>query len=96
MDNVHLLLQGFQVVFTLQNLGATLLGCVIGLIIGAMPGIGSLAGCALLLPLTYKFSPTTAIISAVISPRLSRSSGWWTRSGSPMIPPAVFRGLSDE
>ena len=27
-----------------------------------MPGIGSLAGCALLLPLTYKFNPTTAII----------------------------------
>ena len=62
MDNFHFLLHGFQVVFTLQNLGATLLGCVLGLIIGAMPGIGSLAGCALLLPLTYKFNPTTAII----------------------------------
>lgn len=33
-----------------------------GLIVGAMPGIGSLAGVALLLPLTYKFNPTTAII----------------------------------
>jgi putative tricarboxylic transport membrane protein len=62
MDNFEWLMQGFSVVFTLQNLGATLLGCVLGLIIGAMPGIGSLAGVALLLPLTYKFNPTTAII----------------------------------
>ena len=62
MENFGFLIDGFSVLFTLQNLGATLLGCVLGLIIGAMPGIGSLAGCALLLPLTYKFNPTTAII----------------------------------
>ncbi len=62
MENFGFLLDGFSVLFTFQNLGATLLGCVLGLIIGAMPGIGSLAGCALLLPLTYKFNPTTAII----------------------------------
>jgi putative tricarboxylic transport membrane protein len=62
MENFDFLMQGFSVLFTWQNLGATLLGCVLGLIIGAMPGIGSLAGCALLLPLTYKFNPTTAII----------------------------------
>lgn len=62
MENFRLLMEGFSVVLTVQNLGATLLGCVLGLIIGAMPGIGSLAGCALLLPLTYKFNPTTAII----------------------------------
>ncbi len=29
---------------------------------GAMPGIGSLVGVALLLPMTYSFNPTTAII----------------------------------
>ena len=62
MENFASLLHGFSVLLTIQNLGATLLGCVLGLIIGAMPGIGSLAGCALLLPLTYKFNPTTAII----------------------------------
>ncbi len=62
MDNFHLLFEGFSVLFTLQNLSATMLGAVLGLIVGAMPGIGSLAGVALLLPLTYKFNPTTAII----------------------------------
>ena len=62
MENFAMLFHGFSVVFSLQNLGACLLGSVLGLIVGAMPGIGSLAGVALLLPLTYKFDPTTAII----------------------------------
>ena len=51
-----------SVALALQNIGAALLGAVLGLVVGAMPGIGSLAGCALLLPITYKFNPTTAII----------------------------------
>ncbi len=62
MENIELLLQGFTVALTLQNLGAAILGAVLGIIVGAMPGIGSLAGVALLLPLTFKFNPTTAII----------------------------------
>lgn len=62
MENIGLLLEGFQVAFSIQNVGAAALGAVLGLIVGAMPGIGSLAGVALLLPLTYKFNPTTAII----------------------------------
>lgn len=62
MENFQLLLDGFQVVFTMQNVGVAFLGAILGLIVGAMPGIGSLAGVALLLPLTYKFNPTTAII----------------------------------
>ncbi len=62
MGNFALLLSGFKVVLTPGNIGACLLGAVLGLVVGAMPGIGSLAGCALLLPLTYKFNPTTAII----------------------------------
>ncbi|MDT4763001.1 tripartite tricarboxylate transporter permease [Sphaerochaeta sp. PS] len=62
MENLTMLLGGFSVVLTMQNILVTLLGAVLGLIVGAMPGIGSLAGVALLLPLTYKFNPTTAII----------------------------------
>ncbi|MFH5836740.1 tripartite tricarboxylate transporter permease [Proteiniclasticum sp. C24MP] len=62
MENIELLLNGFLVALSPGNIGAALLGAVLGLIVGAMPGIGSLAGVALLLPLTYKFNPTTAII----------------------------------
>lgn len=62
MENLVSLIGGFQTVFSLENLAVCLLGAVLGLLVGAMPGIGSLAGCALLLPLTYKFNPTAAII----------------------------------
>lgn len=62
MSNLQSLFMGFSVLFTMQNILVTLLGAVLGLIVGALPGIGSLAGVALLLPLTYKFNPTTAII----------------------------------
>ncbi|MGD1819061.1 MAG: tripartite tricarboxylate transporter permease [Pleomorphochaeta sp.] len=62
MQNLQLLLTGFVTVFSVQNVLVTMLGAVLGLLVGAMPGIGSLAGVALLLPLTYKFNPTTAII----------------------------------
>ncbi len=62
MESLQLLLSGFDVVFTLQNFSVAALGAVLGILVGAMPGIGSLAGVALLLPLTYKFDPSTAII----------------------------------
>ena len=62
MEALQLLARGFSVALSVQNIGAALLGAVLGLIVGAMPGIGSLAGCALLLPITFGFNPTTAII----------------------------------
>ncbi len=62
MENFSMLLDGFTLVLTVQNILVVLLGAILGLVVGAMPGIGSLAGVALLLPLTYKFNPTTAII----------------------------------
>ena len=64
MENFASLLAGFQVALAPENIGVCLLGTVLGLVVGAMPGIGSLAGCALLLPLTYSFpSADTAIIA---------------------------------
>ena len=62
METLNYLLSGFQTALTFQNVGAAAIGAVLGLIVGAMPGIGSLVGIALLLPLTYAFNPTTAII----------------------------------
>lgn len=62
MDNIQLLLNGLSSAMSVQNLLAAFAGAIMGLIVGAMPGIGSLAGVALLLPLTFKMNPTTAII----------------------------------
>lgn len=61
-ETLQFLFSGFVVALSPMNLGAAALGAVLGILVGAMPGIGSLAGVALLLPLTYKFDPTTAII----------------------------------
>lgn len=62
MENLQLLWQGFQTACSLPNLTSALFGAIVGLLVGAMPGIGSLTGVALLLPLTFKMNPTTAII----------------------------------
>ncbi len=59
---ISYLMMGFQNALQFENMGAAILGAFLGLIVGAMPGIGSLVGVALLLPLTYSFNPTTAII----------------------------------
>ena len=53
---------GFGVALTLQNLGACLIGALLGTAIGVLPGIGPVATISLLLPLTFGLSSTTAII----------------------------------
>ncbi|MXZ81065.1 MAG: tripartite tricarboxylate transporter permease [Gammaproteobacteria bacterium] len=39
-----------------------IIGCTIGLLVGAMPGLGSVNGVAILLPITFLVPPTAAII----------------------------------
>ncbi len=57
-----LLADGFATVFTAQNLLLIIAGVTLGLFIGAMPGLGSVNGVAILLPLTFLVPPTGAII----------------------------------
>ena len=47
-DNLAL---GFGVAFTAQNLLYALIGCVLGTLIGILPGLGPVATIAMLLPL---------------------------------------------
>ncbi len=62
IETLNLLLEGFTVALQPLNLGLIVLGCTIGLFIGAMPGLGSVNGVAILLPLTFLVPPTGAII----------------------------------
>ena len=62
MDAFGYLLQGFSVAATPANLGYVFLGCVLGTVIGVLPGIGPAAAIALLLPITYGVEPTSALI----------------------------------
>ncbi len=62
MEIFDALMQGFATAVTPQNLLLMMLGCVIGLFVGAMPGLGSVNGVAILLPVTFLVPPTGAII----------------------------------
>ena len=62
METLYLLASGFVIAFEPLNLGLIVLGVVVGLFIGAMPGLGSVNGVAILLPMTFLVPPTSAII----------------------------------
>lgn len=62
MDFFNPVLNGFGVVLDPQNLLYCLMGVVIGMLIGVLPGLGPAATIAILLPLTYGIDPVTAII----------------------------------
>jgi putative tricarboxylic transport membrane protein len=62
MEILDLLLNGFGIALQPLNLGLIVLGCTVGLFIGAMPGLGSVNGVAILLPMTFLVPPASAII----------------------------------
>jgi putative tricarboxylic transport membrane protein len=57
------LLLGFQVATSWENLIFCFVGVLIGTLIGVLPGIGPVTGIAILIPVTYGLSATTAIIT---------------------------------
>jgi putative tricarboxylic transport membrane protein len=62
MEILQLLLGGFSVAFEPMNIFLVIVGCAVGLFIGAMPGLGSVNGVAILLPVTFIVPPVSAII----------------------------------
>lgn len=62
MEILGNLIYGLGVAASPQNLFMALIGVVLGVAIGAMPGLGSVNGVAILLPITFAVPPTSAII----------------------------------
>ena len=62
MDTLVQLASGFATSFEPLNFGLLVLGCTVGLFVGALPGLGSVNGVAILLPITFFVPPTGAII----------------------------------
>jgi putative tricarboxylic transport membrane protein len=62
MEELANLFHGFAVALQPFNIGVMFLGIVLGVIIGVLPGLGGANGVAILLPLTFSMSPTSAII----------------------------------
>jgi TctA family transporter len=59
IDNILL---GINVVFSAQGLFYCFLGCIIGTVIGVLPGIGTVTTLSIILPYTFYLSPEFSII----------------------------------
>ena len=62
MEALTLLLHGFAVLLTWKTLALMMVGLVLGIFVGVLPGLGGPNGVAILLPLTFTMDPTSAIV----------------------------------
>ena len=62
MDTFHLLLNGFSAALSLHNLFYAFIGCILGTVVGILPGLGPVSATAMLIPLTFHLSKDGAII----------------------------------
>jgi putative tricarboxylic transport membrane protein len=58
----HNLGVGFSAAGTIANIAFAFAGCLIGTLIGVLPGIGSISAIAILLPFTFGLDPLSALI----------------------------------
>jgi putative tricarboxylic transport membrane protein len=62
METLQQLLMGFSVALTPTNLFYAFFGCLVGTMIGVLPGIGPVTTIAMILPATFSMNPTSAMI----------------------------------
>ncbi|MEA2947992.1 MAG: putative tricarboxylic transport rane protein [Alphaproteobacteria bacterium] len=62
MDVISNLGLGFSVALTLQNMAYCFIGVLLGTVIGVLPGIGPVTTVAMLLPISFKLAPESALI----------------------------------
>jgi putative tricarboxylic transport membrane protein len=62
MEVLDNLLLGFSVAFRPDVLAYGFIGCLVGTLVGMLPGIGPLAGISILLPITFGLDATKAIV----------------------------------
>jgi putative tricarboxylic transport membrane protein len=62
METVNFLMTGFSTAIQPMNLLFAAIGCSLGMLVGMLPGIGPIAGIAILLPMTFHLDATGAII----------------------------------
>lgn len=62
MEEIVNLFHGFATVLQPFNIMVMIIGIMLGVVIGVLPGLGGANGVAILLPLTFSMPPTSAII----------------------------------
>ena len=85
MDAFANLATGFVAAGSLQNIGFALIGCMLGTLIGVLPGIGPIPTIAMLLPLTFGLDPLSSLIMlayAIKANALHRGDFWGLVFGS--------------
>jgi putative tricarboxylic transport membrane protein len=61
-ETLQSLAHGFAIALSPKVLAYAFAGCIIGTLVGVLPGVGPLAGISLLLPASYGLDATTAIV----------------------------------
>jgi TctA family transporter len=77
-------LHALTIVFDPSRFAIICFGVVLGLVVGVIPGIGGLAGMALLIPFTYSMDPHTALAFIV---------GMWAVTATSDTVPAILFGV---
>jgi TctA family transporter len=62
LDILQNLMTGFGAAGTWANLGFAFIGCMLGTLIGVLPGIGPIPTIAILLPITYGLDPLSSLV----------------------------------
>jgi putative tricarboxylic transport membrane protein len=62
LEALNSLLYGISVAFEFHNLVLIFVGCLLGTLVGVLPGIGPVGAISILLPLTFQLPPVGAII----------------------------------
>ena len=62
MGYLDYIMMGFKISLQLENILFCFIGVFLGNLVGVLPGIGPLTTISLLLPMTFHFSPVTAVI----------------------------------
>src|SRR5262249_56980599 len=62
LDVFQNLATGFAAALSLKNIGFALIGCLLGTLIGVLPGIGPIPTIAMLLPITFGLEPLSSLI----------------------------------
>ncbi|HSP49009.1 MAG TPA: tripartite tricarboxylate transporter permease [Pseudolabrys sp.] len=81
---LHEVISALAIVFDPARFAIICSGVVLGLIIGVIPGIGGLAGLALLIPFTYAMDPYTALAFLI---------GMWAVTATSDTVPAILFGV---
>src|SRR5919204_533938 len=91
MGTVESLLLGFSVALQPDVLWYAFLGCLVGTVVGVLPGIGPLSGISILLPATFGLDTTKSVLMlALIAPPLATFA---LRFGPPEYTALLVLGL---